>query len=114
MTTTEFIDKLRQTPEEIIFEETINVIDTYYSFTPSSFTNGEINNEVGQNSGSCKLFSFAKLQNLTQEETLYCFGEHYKNVLQDPNGSSHQNIRNFMKTGWEKLSFKEQALTEKV
>lgn len=114
MTTTEFIDKLRETPESIVFEETMNVIDTNYNFTPVSFTNGEIVNEARQNSGSCKLFSFAKLQKLTQQETLYCFGEHYKNVLQHPDGDNHQNIRNFMKTGWEQLSFNDQALTEKI
>lgn len=114
MTTTEFIDKLRETPELIVFEETMNVIDTNYNFTPISFTNGEIINEVGQNSGSCKLFSFAKLQKLTQQETLHCFGEHYKNVLEHPDGDNHQNIRNFMKTGWEKLSFNDQALTQKI
>ncbi|MGY3792310.1 HopJ type III effector protein [uncultured Aquimarina sp.] len=114
MTTTEFIDKLRETPESIVFEKTMNVIDTNYNFTPVSFTNGEIVNEAGQNSGSCKLFSFAKLQKLTQQETLYCFGEHYKNVLDHPDGDNHQNIRNFMKTGWEQLSFNDQALTEKI
>ncbi|WP_299903115.1 HopJ type III effector protein [uncultured Aquimarina sp.] len=114
MTTTEFIDKLRETPESIVFEETMHVIDTNYNFTPVSFTNGEIVNEAGQNSGSCKLFSFARLQKLTQQETLYCFGEHYKDVLQNPDGDNHQNIRNFMKTGWEQLSFNDQALTEKI
>lgn len=114
MTTTEFIAKLRETPEAIVFEETMKVIDTNYNFTPVSFTNGETINEAGQNSGSCKLFSFAKLQKLTQQETLCCFGEHYKNVLEHPDGDNHQNIRNFIKTGWDKLSFNDQALTEKI
>ena len=35
------------------------------------------------------------------------------NVLEDEKGSSHQNIRNFMKTGFETLSFEGDALVLK-
>jgi hypothetical protein len=35
----------------------------------------------------------------TSEATLSCFGAYYQeDVLGDPDGTSHQNIRNFMKT----------------
>lgn len=109
----QFIDKLKTEPSKVIFSETMQVIDDNYSFTPTAFINGAIKNDAGQNNGSCKLFAFAKLQNLTKEETLVCFGEHYQNVLEDENGTSHQNIRNFMKTGFEVLVFDGEVLVLK-
>lgn len=57
------------------------------------------------NEGSCKVFSFGKLASLSPEETLACFGEHYRSVVADPAGDSHGNIRAFMKTGWEGVLF---------
>ena len=91
----------------------MQVIEDNYTFTPTTFTNGEVQNKAGQNSGSCKLLAFAKLQKLTEEETLVCFGEHYKSVLSDKNGTSHQNIRNFMRFGFEGISFSKNALALK-
>lgn len=109
----EYKTKLKQNPQAIVFSELLKVIEDNYNFTPTEFTNGLINNKAGENSGSCKLFSFAVHQQLTKEETLACFGEHYQNVLEDKNGTSHQNIRNFMKTGFDGLSFKSEALSLK-
>lgn len=109
----EFITKLKVNPTAITFAEIMQVIDDNYNFTPTTFTNGNIKNNAGENSGSCKLFAFAKHQKLRKEETLFCFGEHYKNVLEDEHGTSHQNIRNFIKTGFEGLSFENKALTLK-
>ena len=109
----QFKTKLKVSPTEINFAETMQVIEDNYNFTPTAFTNGDIKNNAGENSGSCKLFAFAKLQKLQKEEALFCFGEHYKNVLEDENGTSHQNIRNFMKTGFEGLSFDNEALVLK-
>lgn len=110
MTIKNFIKKLKSTPTAITFAETMQVIEDNYNFTPTAFTNGEIKNEAGENSGSCKLFAFAVHQQLTKQETLFCFGEHYQSILKDINGDSHQNIRNFMKTGFEGLSFEYDAL----
>jgi len=109
----QFKTKLKVNPTEITFAETMQVIDDNFNFTPTTFTNGDIKNNAGENAGSCKLFAFAKKQKLTKQETLFCFGEHYKNVLEDEKGSSHQNIRNFMKTGFEVLSFEGDALVLK-
>lgn len=106
----EFKTKLKENPTSIAFAETMQVIEDNYNFTPTAFTNGEIKNKAGENSGSCKLFAFAILQQLTKEETLFCFGEHYQSVLEDVNGTSHQNIRNFIKTGFNGLSFSGKAL----
>jgi len=105
-----FIQKLKSDPSKIKFAETMQVIEEFYNFTPTAFKNGEINNKAGENSGSCKLSAFAKHQKLKKQETLFCFGEHFQTVVEDTNGDSHQNIRNFMKTGFESLSFENKAL----
>ena len=113
MTTRTFKDKLKTEPKNITFSETMTVIESNYKFTPTAFTNGELKNEAGQNSGSCKVFAFALKEGLTKEETLACFGAYYfDEVLQQPNGSGHQNIRNFMNTGFEGLSFDGEALNK--
>ncbi len=115
MSITSFLEKLKQTPNDISFSETIAVIEENYDFTPTTFDNGTQHNEVGQNSGSCKLFAFAKLQNLSQAETLACFGAYYfEEVLGDPEGTNHQNIRNFIKSGWDGIQFEGEALTLKA
>jgi hypothetical protein len=110
MTITTFLEKLKQTPT-ITFAETIATVEENYSFTPTAFKNGEQYNSAGENSGSCKLFAFALLQKLSVVETLACFGAYYfEEVLGDPNGTNHQNIRNFMKTGWDGIQFEGEAL----
>lgn len=112
MTLEEFKKKVKDHPTEISFLETLQVIDSNFEFTPTAFTNGELQNEAKQNSGSCKLLAFAKMQGFTKEETLACFGDYYfEEVLKDVDGSGHQNIRNFMKSGFEGLSFEGEPLT---
>ena len=114
MTIESFKNKLKENPQQIQFAETMSVIETNYNFDPTAFKNGILHNAEGQNSGSCKLFAFAKTQGLSKEETLACFGQYYfDDVLKDPKGNGHQNIRNFMKTGFEGLSFKGEPLVEK-
>ncbi|MFT7443025.1 MAG: hypothetical protein ACI9Q3_001403, partial [Maribacter sp.] len=103
MTIQQFKEKLKTTPTAITFAETMQVIDDNYTFTPAAFTNGKFKNKVGENSGSNKIFAFALKQKLTKAETLYCFGENYKTVLNDQNGTSHYNIRTFMNSGLEGL-----------
>lgn len=114
MTIAAFLEKLNTTPEAITFAETIAVIEANYDFTPTAFENGTQHNAAGENSGSCKLFSFAEIQNLSEAATLSCFGAYYyDDVLKNPNGTDHQNIRNFMKTGWEGIGFYGSALVLK-
>ncbi|RTY65526.1 type III effector [Flavobacterium bomense] len=109
-----FLDKLKQTPEMITFVETIATIEDNYDFTPTAFENGLQHNAAGENSGSCKLFAFAEIQSLSEAATLACFGAYYyEDVLQNPNGTDHQNIRNFMKTGWDGIAFYGSALVSK-
>jgi hypothetical protein len=111
MTIIAFVDKLNKTPELVQFPETISLIEDHYDFIPTAFKNGSTTNEAGQNSGSCKVFSFAKLQGLSVEQTLHCFGDFYRvDVLQHPDAEDHQNIRNFIKHGWEGIVFDAPAL----
>lgn len=111
MTLESFLQKLKDNPGNIEFDDTIGTIDSLYAFTPTSFKNGDLINEAGQNSGSCKVFSFASLHSLTPEQTLACFGGYYRNdVLKHPESSDHQNIRNFIKSGWSGIEFDNEPL----
>ncbi|WP_083698172.1 HopJ type III effector protein [Shewanella sp. UCD-KL21] len=110
-----FIETLSQsTSEQARFEDTMAIIDAHYDFTPSAFTNGKQVNEAGENSGSCKVFSFAQIHQLTQTQTLQLFGQYYRDVLATPEGSDHQNIRQFMLNGWQGLEFSKIALVQKA
>jgi len=106
-----FLQRLRATPEQIEFADTIAIIDSHYEYTPTAFRNGEVENAAGQNGGSCKIFSFAKLQGLDESATLACFGRYYReDVQRHPDASDHQNIRNFVRTGWSGVAFEGNAL----
>ncbi|KPH13555.1 HopJ type III effector protein [Chryseobacterium sp. ERMR1:04] len=108
------LEQIKNSPETIQFKEVIAYIDENYNFTPTKFTNGNTINEADQNNGSCKVFSFAKLNNLSKEEVLNLFGEFYReDVLKNPEGTDHQNIRNFIEFGWDGISFEGEALTRK-
>src|SRR6478735_878210 len=95
---TSLIEKLKA--NTITFKEVIEFIETHYQHQPTAFKNGEAYNEATQSQGSAKVFSFAQLNNLSKEDTLYLFAEHYQSVLNTPNGTDHQNIRQFMVHGW--------------
>jgi hypothetical protein len=110
-----FLQRLNESPDSIAFSDTIAVIDAMYEFTPTTFKNATFLNEAGKNNGSCKLFSFAQLQNLSPQQTLHCFGDYFrKDVLLNPEGTDHQNIRNFIVNGWAGIEFDGSALTAKT
>ncbi len=109
----EYFNKLKLSPDQIEFKETMAVIEANYGYTPVSFKNGDIVNLAGENEGSCKLFSFAKIHGLSESETLYCFGEYYRDVHADPSGTDHQNIRSFIQHGWKRVRFDDDALKSK-
>ncbi|RYD91866.1 MAG: HopJ type III effector protein [Sphingobacteriales bacterium] len=95
------------------FTDVIAWIDERYSYTPTRFHNGEQLNEANQNNGSCKVFALALLLELTQQETLGLFCEHYQAVLNHPAASDHQNIRQFISHGFTGLKFDGRALVER-
>lgn len=108
------LNQLKTSPETIDFKEVISYIEEHYDFTPTKFTNGNTVNEADQNNGSCKIFSFAKLNDLLKEETLALFGAFYREeVLKNSARNDHLNIRNFMEFGWEGISFEGEALKQK-
>lgn len=108
------LEQLKDSPQTVQFKEVIAYIDENYNFTPTKFTNGNTINEADQNNGSCKVFSFGKLNHLSKDEVLSLFGDFYKeDVLKNPEGSDHQNIRNFMEFGWDGITFDGEALKKK-
>jgi hypothetical protein len=105
------LEKIKTQPQTVAFQEMIDFIDAHYRFEPTAFTNGTLYNAEGQNNGSCKIFQFALLHHLSQEETLHCFGHFYRDhVLPNPKGTDHQNIRNFITSGFEGLKMEKMAL----
>jgi hypothetical protein len=92
------------------FTQVIAFIETYYQHSPTAFKNGDVYNEATQNQGSAKVFAFAQLNELSEEDTLYLFAEHYQSVLDNVTGTDHQNIRQFMAHGWDGVVFEGQAL----
>ncbi len=117
MSLEQFLHKINQNAP-VSFHETIIAITENYHYQPTEFSNGlgddVLVNPAGSNEGSCKIFTFAKLHGLDQQLTLNLFGDYYRvDVLQNPQGTGHQNIRNFMRYGWEGIRFEGQALTIK-
>jgi hypothetical protein len=115
MTINDLIFQLRTASAVLEFEQTMQVISQFYNYTATRFTNGELENKAGSNEGSCKIFYFAQLNELTELETLRLFGTYYRNdVLADPTGTDHGNIRNFMLSGWSEIKFDSPALVKRA
>lgn len=112
MTQDEYIEALKS-GEKMQFEDLMSIIDQDYNYTPAAFSNGEVENSINENQGSAKLFCFAAVNQLSPLETLHCFGQYYQEVLNDPEGDSHANIRNFIIYGWEGLKFDSPVLERK-
>ncbi|WP_020210672.1 HopJ type III effector protein [Gilvimarinus chinensis] len=114
MTLDTFLHKLTEEPLNVEFTETMEVIDAYYKHTAMAFTNGELENSAEQNQGSCKILAFGKLHGLSEAQTLACFGRYYReDVLQNPEGDDHGNIRNFIQHGWAGVRFEGDPLQPK-
>lgn len=100
--------------DDLTFEEVMEMIDQHYEDGLIEFKNGDIINQPGENMGSAKILSYAALSNFDKETTLKLWGQYYREVLADPDGDSHQNIRNFQRYGWNGVPFENGiALTRK-
>jgi hypothetical protein len=103
--------------ETFDFKQTIEVIFRYYLYQPTEFVNGieqPLINLAGENEGACKIFAFAMLHKLSEQETLGLFGDFYRlDVLGNPGGDNHPNIRQFMRSGWEGIRYSGVALKAK-
>ena len=109
---------IKNNPESIEFQDVMTVITTHFDYRPTRFSNGIgedlLINLAGENEGSCKIFSFAQLHGLGEQETLACFGKYYReDVLQHPEGVDHMNLRTFMRHGWKGIHFERPALNPK-
>lgn len=105
------LSQIKEQPQEVTFKEVMATISENYRYSPTAFVNGELINESGTNEGSCKIFAFARLNQLDQQQTLACFGAYYRDdVLGNPQGNDHANIRNFIRQGWSGIEFKGNAL----
>jgi len=117
MTLQKFIRAAQQGP--VAFTETMKMIELYYDYVPAGFYNGIGDqlffNEACTNEGSCKLFAFARFNDLDEQATLNCFGDYYAvDVLQNPEGKDHQNIRTFIQCGWKGIIYDSLPLTLKT
>lgn len=111
------LEQIQNSPEKTEFNDVVSIIDQYYRYIPTRFINGTDNdiviNAAGENEGSCKIFSFARINNLDKEQTLNCFGRYYRDdVLKNPEQTDHANIRTFIRHGWEHITFEGNALEE--
>ncbi|WNC67690.1 HopJ type III effector protein [Thalassotalea nanhaiensis] len=114
MALSDFLQQLKHSPDTIEFNDVMTVINEHYIYTPVTFTNGDLVNQAGTNEGSCKIFAFAQLNNLSAEQTLACFGKFYReDVLLNPNADDHGNIRTFIELGWQGITYSNAALVQR-
>lgn len=99
----EFLANIAQ-PEHR-FADTLAFIERWFEVRPSAFQNGNVQNQADQNQGSCKVFALAQLLDLSAQQALLCFGEHYRDVLATPDADNHQNLRRVLKEGLCDISF---------
>jgi hypothetical protein len=115
----QLIAQIKTVPEQVEFAEVMAIIAAHYHYTPTRFRNGSgadvVVNEAGTNEGSCRIFAFARRNGLSETETLACFGRYYRDdVLGNPHGSDHANIRAFIKHGWAGVEFDGEPLVEQA
>ncbi|PHQ24556.1 type III effector HopPmaJ [Marinobacter guineae] len=87
------------------FEDSLALIERHFEYQPCGFRNGHVVNAAGENAGSCRIFGLGQYCNLSEPDTLKLFAQHYQQVLDDPAGESHGNIRQFISTGWSGIRF---------
>jgi len=109
---------IKNNSEHIEFKDIMDFISEHYAYRETAFSNGVgediVINKPGENAGSCRIFAFAQLNALSKEETLACFGRYYRDdVLGNPEGRDHANIRTFMRYGWPGIKFEGVPLTAK-
>lgn len=99
------VTAVRESPDTVEFDDVISALDAGYDATEVEFEVNGLKSAPGSNVGSAKLLSFGVLAGLSKDETLALFGGYYRDVVATPDGDDHPNIRNFMTSGWEGVSF---------
>lgn len=93
--------------DNFMFADTLAFIDRWYVYTPTAFRNGTVHNGVDQNQGSCKVLGLVALLGFDSEQTLRCFGEHYRDVLASPEADNHHNLRRLCREGPTDIAFEQ-------
>lgn len=96
------------------FNTTLAFIDEWYEFTATGFQNGPVRNENTENQGSCKVLALADALQLSHQQLLYCFGEHYRDVLATPGVENHFNLRYLVDNDQPDIQFDHPPLTPKA
>ena len=111
--TKQYLENLK-TGVQMKFSDFLDLIEQEYTFSNIAFTNNGLSNSKDENQGSAKVFCFGLMHSLDEKDVIKCFGEHYKSVLESPEDvTSHLNIRNFLKKGWEGVLIDKKALSVK-
>ena len=92
------------------FDDTLALVERHFDYHSAGFHNGPLFNTAGENAGSCKVFGLGLYCSLNETDTLKLFAQHYQQVLDDPAGESHSNIRQFMGSGWSGIRFEDTPL----
>jgi hypothetical protein len=92
------------------FDDTLALVEQHFHYQPTGFHNGPEFNASDENLGACKVFGIAQYCSLNEVDTLTLFAQHYKQVLDNPAGESHGNIRQFISTGWSGIRFENTPL----
>ncbi len=86
-------------------EANIKAIQSVHHVPVQGFSVGLHRNASGENMGSLTILGFAKLYGLREDQVLSLFGEAAEEVLKDPDGTNHPNIRAFLKQGLSGVTF---------
>ena len=81
------------------FDAVSVALEAFFNFTDMPMQIGSVKNEVGQNLGSKIRCAVAVELGASKEELLSWFGVFHKEVLADPDGDNHPNIRAIMEHG---------------
>lgn len=84
---------------------TVAAIGSIYDVPQQAFSVGDHHNNVGENTGSLAILGFAKANHLAPAQVMAMFAEAGEEVLADPGGTDHANIRAFMKHGLDGVTF---------
>lgn len=107
----EFLEQLQDSDNQ--FKTTLDFISEWFIFTPAAFQNGDVKNSVSENQGSCQVLALAELLKLSDQQTLHCFGEHYRDVVATPDHDNHYNLRRLVKEGRTRIIFDHFPLVRK-
>ncbi|MBZ2188944.1 HopJ type III effector protein [Alcanivorax sp. JB21] len=101
---------LEHNPFKVEVDHVLAIIDEHYVYTPTRFSIGAwddlMDNPAGKNEIACRIFAFARIHQLRPSRTLACFGHYYRDdIVSDYEGTSHPNLRAFMRHGWSGVHF---------